>query len=159
MLLLAQEATGSANVAEVVLFVLFGGLALGAGVAVVTMRNVVHAALMLVLNFLSIAALYLTLQSPFLSIIQVIVYAGAIMVLFLFVIMLLGVDRDDLLFEVRRRQQVGAVFGAALVAGMLLFGVVGTYTSPDSRCGAQAPGEVAASSSSQPCVGLDDALA
>ncbi len=158
MELLAQSASGGVNVAEVVLFALFGTIALGAGIAMVVMRNIVHAALMLVLNFLSIAALYLTLQSSFLSIIQVIVYAGAIMVLFLFVIMLLGVDRDDLLFDVRRRHQVGAVLGAALVAGMLLFGIVGTYTGSASRCGAQAPGEVAATSSAQPCIGLDDAL-
>lgn len=158
MELLAQSGTGTADVAEIVLFAVFGTLALGAGIAMVVMRNIVHAALMLVLNFLSIAALYLTLQSSFLSIIQVIVYAGAIMVLFLFVIMLLGVDRDDLLFDVRRRHQVGAVLGAALVAGMLLFGVVGTYTGAESRCGAQAPGEVTRTADTQPCIGLDDAL-
>ena len=156
---LAQAASGSANTAEVVLFAIFGVIALGAGIAMVTMRNIVHAALMLVLNFLSIAALYLLLQSSFLSIIQVIVYAGAIMVLFLFVIMLLGVDRDDLLVEVRRRQQVLAVLGTAAVAGVLLFAFVGTYTGAESRCGAQAPGDVTASADTQPCVGLDDALA
>ena len=158
MELLAQSASGGADVAEIVLFALFGTLALGAGIAVVVMRNIVHAALMLVLNFLSIAALYLTLQSSFLSIIQVIVYAGAIVVLFLFVIMLLGVDRDDLLVDVRRRHQVGAVVGAALVAGVLLFGIVGTYTGAGSRCGSQGPGEVAATADTQPCIGLDDAL-
>ena len=156
--LLAQSATGTADVAEIVMFAIFGALALGAGIAMVVMRNIVHAALMLVLNFLSIAALFLTLQSSFLSIIQVIVYAGAIMVLFLFVIMLLGVDRDDLLVEVRRRQQVGAVLGVAAVAAVLLFAIVGTYTGAESRCGDQAPGEVTATSSTQPCVGLDDAL-
>ena len=156
---LAQAASGSANTAEVVLFAIFGVIALGAGIAMVTMRNIVHAALMLVLNFLSIAALYLLLQSSFLSIIQVIVYAGAIMVLFLFVIMLLGVDRDDLLVAVGRRQQVLAVLGTAAVAGVLLFAFVGTYTGAESRCGAQAPGDVAATSDAQPCIGLDDALA
>ena len=59
MELLAQAASGGADVAEIVLFWVFGALALGAGIAVVVMRNIVHAALMLVLNFLSIAALYL----------------------------------------------------------------------------------------------------
>ncbi len=156
--LLAQSATGTADVAEIVVFAIFGVLALGAGIAMVVLRNIVHAALMLVLNFLSIAALYLTLQSAFLSIIQVIVYGGAIMVLFLFVIMLLGVDRDDLLVEVRRRQQVGAVLGVALIAAVLLFAVVGTYTGSGSLCGDQAPSELAATSSSQPCVGLEDAI-
>jgi NADH-quinone oxidoreductase subunit J len=158
MELLAQSATGGADVAEIVLFATFGALALGAGIAMVVMRNIVHAALMLVLNFLSIAALYLTLQSSFLSIIQVIVYAGAIMVLFLFVIMLLGVDRDDLLFDVKRWHLVGALLGSALVAATLLFGVVGTYTGPESRCGTQAPTDVVATAGTQPCVGLEDAV-
>ena len=75
-LVLAAETGGSANTAEVVLFVLFGAIALGAGVAMIVMRNIVHSALMLVINFLSIAALYLGLQSSFLSIVQVIVRAG-----------------------------------------------------------------------------------
>jgi NADH-quinone oxidoreductase subunit J len=158
MTLLAQSATSSST-AEIVLFAIFGVLALGSGIAMVTMRNIVHAALMLVLNFLSIAALYLLLQSSFLSIVQVIVYAGAIMVLFLFVIMLLGVDRDDLLFEVRRRSRVLAVLGTAAIAALLLFGIVGTYTGPDSRCGGQAEAQVTSTASTQACIGLDDALA
>ncbi len=91
--LLAQAASGSGDVAEIILFWVFAVIALGAGIAMVMMRNIVHAALMLVLNLLSIAALFLGLQSSFLGIAQVIVYAGAIMVLFLFVIMLLGVAR------------------------------------------------------------------
>ena len=157
--LLAQAASGSGDVAEIILFWVFAAIALGAGLAMIMMRNIVHAALMLVLNLLSIAALFLGLQSSFLGIVQVIVYAGAIMVLFLFVIMLLGVARDDLLVEVRRRSQVLAVLGAALLAGVLLFGFVGTYTGPESRCGPQAAGEVAPTADSQPCVGLDDALA
>ena len=59
------------------------------------MRNAVHAALFLVVNFFTIAVMYLLLDAPFLFAVQIIVYAGAIMVLFLFVIMLLGVDRGD----------------------------------------------------------------
>ena len=98
--LLATLAEGAATSgAEAVLFWVFAAIALGSAVAVVALRNVVHAALMLVVNLLSVAALYLGLQSSFLSIVQVIVYAGAIVVLFLFVIMLLGVDRDEVLTE------------------------------------------------------------
>ena len=63
------------------------------------MRNAVHAALFLVVNFFCIAVMYLLLDAPFLFAVQIIVYAGAIMVLFLFVIMLLGVDRGDDLRE------------------------------------------------------------
>jgi len=156
---LAQAAAGTANTAEIILFVVFGAIALGAGVAMVTMRNIVHAALMLVINFLAIAGLYLALQSSFLSIIQVIVYAGAIMVLFLFVIMLLGVDRDDLLVDLKVWHRVGAVAGVGLLAAALLWGFSGTYTSQNSRCGEQAPATAAASRSAQACVGMDAALA
>ena len=63
------------------------------------MRNAVHAALFLVVNFFCLAVFYLILDAPFLFAVQIIVYAGAIMVLFLFVIMLLGVDRGDDLRE------------------------------------------------------------
>jgi NADH-quinone oxidoreductase subunit J len=157
MSLLAQAAEGAAaggNTAEVVLFWVFAVLALGAGIAVVTMRNIVHGALMLVLNLLAVAGLYLTLESAFLSVIQVLVYAGAIMVLFLFVIMLLGVHRDDLYLETRRRNQVLAVVGGAFLAGALLFGFVGPYTGDASICGADVT-----TTDGQRCVGLADAKA
>jgi len=139
MLLLAQAAeAGAGNTSEIVLFWVFAVLALGSGIAVITMRNIVHGALMLVLNFLAIAGLYLTLESAFLSIIQVLVYAGAIMVLFLFVIMLLGVDNDDLLSS-EPTTRVLAVAGGALLAGALVFAFVGPYPSPASVCEADAP--------------------
>jgi NADH-quinone oxidoreductase subunit J len=157
MELLAQAAEGAAgsNTAEIVLFWVFAVLALGAAIAVITMRNIVHGALMLVLNLLAIAGLYLTLESSFLAIIQVLVYAGAIMVLFLFVIMLLGVDRDDLLQETHVRSRALAVLGGALLSGALLFAFVGTYTSPASVCG---PDVAAVAEAGQVrCVGLAEA--
>ena len=58
-------------------------------------RSAVHAALFLIVNLFTLAVLFLVLGSPFLFVVQIIVYAGAIMVLFLFVIMLLGVDRSE----------------------------------------------------------------
>src|ERR671936_2461070 len=67
--------------------------------AMVLARNAVHAALLLIVNFFTLAVFFLILGSPFLFVVQIIVYAGAIMVLFLFVIMLLGVDRRDSLKE------------------------------------------------------------
>jgi NADH-quinone oxidoreductase subunit J len=158
MSLLAQAAEGAAtgtNTAEVVLFSVFAVLALGAAIAVVTMRNIVHGALMLVLNLLAVAGLYLTLESAFLSVIQVLVYAGAIMVLFLFVIMLLGVHRDDLYLETRRRNQVMAVVGGALLAGATLFAFVGPYTGDASVCGS----EVVAGADGERCRGLADVKA
>ncbi|NLG08550.1 MAG: NADH-quinone oxidoreductase subunit J [Deinococcales bacterium] len=74
-----------------VAFIVLGALLLAAGVGVVTLRQPVHAALSLVGGILALAAMYVTLEAHFLAAIQVIVYAGAVMVLFLFVIMLLNV--------------------------------------------------------------------
>jgi NADH-quinone oxidoreductase subunit J len=82
-----------------VVFWVFAPIAIGSAVAMLVMRNVVHAALFLVLNFGCVGVMYLLLDAPFLFAVQLIVYAGAIMVLFLFVIMLLGVDRADVRTE------------------------------------------------------------
>jgi NADH-quinone oxidoreductase subunit J len=77
-----------------VLFWVFSLLGLAGGIGLVLNRNPVHAALSLILNFFSIAGLYLSLQAEFLAVIQILVYAGAIMVLFLFVIMLLNLNKE-----------------------------------------------------------------
>ncbi len=73
-------------------FVILAALLLAGGVAVITLRQPVHAALALVATLLTLAVVYISLDAHFLAAIQVIVYAGAIMVLFLFVIMLLNVE-------------------------------------------------------------------
>ena len=76
----------------------FLGLALIAVASAVSMlvsRNAIYSALFLVLNFVTVAVLYLLLNAAFIALVQVTVYAGAIMVLFLFVIMLLGAERVD----------------------------------------------------------------
>jgi len=78
-----------------VVFWVFAPIAVASAVAMLVMRSAVHAALFLVVNFFCIAVMYLLLDAPFLFAVQIIVYAGAIMVLFLFVIMLLGVDRGE----------------------------------------------------------------
>jgi NADH-quinone oxidoreductase subunit J len=87
------------------------------GVAMVLARNAVHCALLLIVNFFTLAVFFLILGSPFLFVVQIIVYAGAIMVLFLFVIMLLGVDRSESLFErVTAQPWLAVALGAGLVA-------------------------------------------
>jgi NADH-quinone oxidoreductase subunit J len=79
-------------------------------------RNAVHAALFLVVNLFCIAVMYLLLEAPFLFAVQIIVYAGAIMVLFLFVIMLLGVDRgDDLREPLIGQRPLAVILAAAFV--------------------------------------------
>jgi NADH-ubiquinone/plastoquinone oxidoreductase subunit 6 len=76
-----------------VAFWVFAPVSVGSAIAMLTRRSAVHAALFLVVNFFCLAVMYLLLDAPFLFAVQIVVYAGAIMVLFLFVIMLLGVDR------------------------------------------------------------------
>jgi NADH-quinone oxidoreductase subunit J len=84
--------------------------------AMVLARNAVHSALFLIVNFFTLAVFFLILGSPFLFVVQIIVYAGAIMVLFLFVIMLLGVDFPVPLTDRLRGQRWSALLlGAALV--------------------------------------------
>ena len=111
------------------LFVLFGALALGAGVAMIFQRNAVHAALLLVLNLVSVAVLFLTLGAEFLFVAQIVVYAGAIVVLFLFVIMLLGVDRSESLSEPHRLQFWQAALGVVAAVALLVVMVIGPMRS------------------------------
>ena len=79
----------------VILFILFGGLAIGCALAVVAQRNPLYSAISLIGVFVSLACLYVMLAAPFIAAVQVIVYAGAIMVLVVFVIMLLNVEEEE----------------------------------------------------------------
>lgn len=93
------------------IFAIVAGVAIGAAIGLVTSENAVHAAVFLVINFLCVALFYLGLNAPFLAVVQVTVYAGAIMVLFLFVIMLLGAEKVPIKTEARFQP----IFAAALV--------------------------------------------
>jgi len=77
------------------LFILFAGLGIGCALAVVAQRNPLYSAISLVGVFISLACLYVMLAAPFIAAVQVIVYAGAIMVLVVFVIMLLNVEQEE----------------------------------------------------------------
>src|SRR5258705_1798789 len=76
-------------------FILFAGLAVGCAIAVVAQRNPLYCAISLIGVFMSLACLYLMLAAPFIAAVQIIVYAGAIMVLVVFVIMLLNVEQEE----------------------------------------------------------------
>ncbi len=78
---------------ELIVFIVLAIISVAAATGLLTSRNAVYAALFLIINFATVAVMYLMLNAPFLAIIQISVYAGAIMVLFLFVIMLLGAER------------------------------------------------------------------
>lgn len=104
-------------------FILLAAVAIAAAVGMLLSRNAVHSALYLVLNFMTVAVFYLVLNAPFIAMVQIIVYAGAIVVLFLFVIMLLGADRlRGAADEVRgseRYHRYLAVFLALVAIGTL----------------------------------------
>jgi NADH:ubiquinone oxidoreductase subunit 6 (subunit J) len=102
---------------EVLLFIIVGGIAVAAAVMMLLSENAVHSALFLVINFACVAFLYIMLDAPFLAMIQIAVYAGAIMVLFLFVIMLLGAEK---LQAPTRQFRWLAPLALALAGGFLL---------------------------------------
>ncbi len=103
---------------EILTFVLAAAIVLGGAIGVITMANPVHSALSLVACFFGVATLFVLQQADFLAFTQVVVYAGAIVVLFLFVIMLLGVDyAGDLSVEpIVNQRTAAAVVSLALLA-------------------------------------------
>jgi NADH-quinone oxidoreductase subunit J len=82
-------------VSETALFYLFGGIAVVTSLLVIAQRNPVYSVLLLIASFGALSGLYVLLQAPFVAVIQIIVYAGAIMVLFLFVVMLLNAPHEE----------------------------------------------------------------
>lgn len=106
-------------------FVLLSVLAIGSALSMVLSRNTVNSALFLVLNLVSVAGIYLLLQAQFLAMIQIIVYAGAIMVLFLFVIMLLNVDGEEGIFTGFRMRYLLSTLLGVLIFGQILYALGG----------------------------------
>jgi NADH-quinone oxidoreductase subunit J len=105
---------------QTTLFYLFSAILVFAALRVVTARNPVHAALWLVLAFFTAAAHWLMLRAEFLAIALVLVYVGAVMVLFLFVVMMLDVNFDNLRSQFRSYIPVGATVGALVLIEMAL---------------------------------------
>jgi NADH-quinone oxidoreductase subunit J len=121
-------AADTISTGEAVAFWILGPLALAGALGMIFSRNAVHSALWLVLTMLCLGLLYLTQQAPFLGFVQIIVYTGAIMMLFLFVLMLVGKDASDSVVEVLRGQRlIGAVFGIGF-AGLVLSSVGAALT-------------------------------
>jgi NADH-quinone oxidoreductase subunit J len=104
-----------------VVFFVFAALALTGAFGVVLARNPVHSALLLVVTLVSVAVFFAQQQAHLLAAVQVIVYAGAIVVLFLFVIMLLGVDREESLDDPIPHQRIAAIALGTIVLAEVLF--------------------------------------
>jgi NADH-quinone oxidoreductase subunit J len=119
------------------LFIILSLVAVVAAIGVVTSRKPVYSALFLLLNFATLAALYIMLQAQFLAAVQVIVYAGAIVVLFLFVVMLIGGgelndirDQSKTLAQRLTGQRITAIVLAILLLGAVLYGVISGELNP-----------------------------
>jgi NADH-quinone oxidoreductase subunit J len=100
----------------VALFVVFAGMAIGCAIAMVAQRNPLYSAISLIGVFISLACLYVTLAAPFIAAVQVIVYAGAIMVLVVFVIMLLNVEEPERTARLRSLIPIAVGLAAVLFA-------------------------------------------
>ena len=105
---------------ENTLILIFAATAVGSAVMMITRRSPITSALYLIVNFFSVSVIYLMLKSQFIAIIQILVYAGAIMVLFLFVIMLLNLQDESKLAENITYKKLTAV-----LIGVLLFATLG----------------------------------
>ena len=114
-----------AEQAELIVFVVLAPVSVLSALGMVLTRNAVYSALLLVINFFCLAGFYVLLEAQFVAAVQVIVYAGAIMVLFLFVLMLLGVGNEDILKETIRGQRPAA----AVLTVLLLVAVVGALVA------------------------------
>ena len=131
--LLAAEVVYRTSTMEAVTFWVLGTLAVLSAVAVVAAPKTVYSAIFLAITMIILAVLYIAQDALFLGIVQVVVYTGAVMMLFLFVVMLIGVDSSDSLVETIRGQRIAAIgagvaFGVLLIAGIGNVSVAGGFT-------------------------------
>ncbi len=122
-MLLASASPLHMGLGEEWVFWILGILSLAGALGMVLARNAIHSALFLVLTMLSLGVFYIVQSGPFLGLVQIIVYTGAIMMLFLFVLMLVGRDASDSVIETLRGQRVAATLLGLGLATLLCTGV------------------------------------
>ena len=125
-------AADTVSTGEAIAFWILGPLALAGGLGMVFSRNAVHSALWLVLTMFNLGLMYVIQQAPFLGIVQVIVYTGAIMMLFLFVLMLVGRDSSDSVVEVLRGQRLAAAILGVGFAGLVVSALARALTDVEA---------------------------
>ena len=128
--LLAADAITRTSTGEAVTFWLLGTLALIGALGVVMAANAVYCAMSLAMTMIVLAVFYMIEDALFLGVVQIVVYTGAVMMLFLFVLMLIGVDSAESLVETLRGQRVAAVL-AGLAFGIVLIAGIGSAATPD----------------------------
>jgi NADH-quinone oxidoreductase subunit J len=143
---LAAETVYRTSTMEAVTFWVLGTLAVLGAVAVVAAPKAVYSAIFLAITMIILAVLYIAQDALFLGVVQIVVYTGAVMMLFLFVLMLIGVDSADSLVETIRGQRIAAIgaggaFGILLIAGIgnvSVAGFTGLAGSSDQSAGSLA---------------------
>jgi NADH-quinone oxidoreductase subunit J len=133
-IVLAAGAVNAGGTGEIISFWIFAPIATIAALAMVLSRSAVHAALWLAAVMLCFAGMYAAQDAPFLAMVQVIVYTGAILMLFLFVLMLVGVDSSDSLVETLRGQRIAALVLGLGFAGITM-GAIGQAVNGDHIVG------------------------
>jgi NADH-quinone oxidoreductase subunit J len=101
---------------ELLFFYIFAGVAIGSAVMVVTNKNVLHGALFLILTFFCVSAIYIILRAEFLAAVQILLYVGAIMALFIFTILLINVMQAQFLRQFHGQRPLAAILVVALAA-------------------------------------------
>jgi NADH-quinone oxidoreductase subunit J len=120
---------------ELVLFYIFGAVAIISAILVITQHNVVHSAIFLAATLLSVAGIFLTLHAEFLAGVQVIVYVGGILVLFVFVIMLIAVERSSFERQFNKQWTIALVTSGILIVEL----IYGVYQGRDTFVLPQVP--------------------
>jgi len=117
---------------ESVVFWVSGTFAVVGALGMVASKKAVHSALWVAFAMINIAVLYFSLEAPFLGVTQIIVYTGAVMMLFLFVLMIVGVDASDSFLETIKGQRLLAALFALAFGGVLVASIASTLASPSA---------------------------
>ena len=139
------DTAGHTSTSEAVLFWVFGVVALVGAIGVVAAQKAVYSAMSLAGTMIALAVLYIAQDALFLGVVQVVVYTGAVMMLFLFVLMLIGVDLSESLVETIRGQRIAAIvtglgFGVLLIAGIGNVSVAGFTGLAQANAGGNVQG-------------------
>jgi NADH-quinone oxidoreductase subunit J len=122
------EAAADVNTGELVVFWICASLAVLGALGMVLSKKAVHSALWIALTMINLAVLYVANSAPFLGMVQIIVYTGAVMMLFLFVLMVVGVDSSDSLIETIKGQRMAAILLGLGLATLLVLGIGSALT-------------------------------
>lgn len=131
--ILAAAGPNQVSTGEAVAFWILGPVALLGAIGMVLLRNAIHSALSLVATMMCLGLFYLIEQGPFLGLVQIIVYTGAIMILFLFVLMLVGRDSADSLVETLRGQRVAALLSGIAFALLLALAIGRAFSGQSAK--------------------------